>query len=145
MRLKEIDFLRGIAIILVLFRHHLISNKLYQIGWIGVDLFFVLSGFLVSGLLFREYKKSHRINVRLFLIRRGFKIYPLFYVFILLTAFMERFVYGHLNMRDFFSEAFFVQNYFGNIWWHTWSLAIEEHFYFGLAFFILFLAHKKLL
>ncbi len=57
LRLKEIDFLRGIAVILVLFRHHWTTNILQHAGWIGVDLFFVLSGFLVSGLLFAEYKK----------------------------------------------------------------------------------------
>ena len=79
-RLKEIDFLRGIAIILVIFRHKEISKLMQNMGWIGVDLFFVLSGFLVSGLLFKEYLKYGNINAKLFLIRRGFKIYPIFYL-----------------------------------------------------------------
>ena len=56
-RLRELDFLRGIAIILVLFRHQVLFDFLETMGWIGVDLFFVLSGFLVSGLLFKEYQK----------------------------------------------------------------------------------------
>ncbi|MBK8952142.1 MAG: acyltransferase [Chitinophagaceae bacterium] len=57
-RLKVLDFLRGIAILLVMFRHAKVSTITTRMGWIGVDLFFVLSGFLVSGLLFSEYKKD---------------------------------------------------------------------------------------
>ncbi len=54
-------------------------------GWIGVDLFFVLSGFLVSGLLFQEYQATRRIQPGRFLLRRGLKIYPQFYFFIAAT------------------------------------------------------------
>jgi peptidoglycan/LPS O-acetylase OafA/YrhL len=50
-------------------------------GWIGVDLFFVLSGFLISGLLFNEYKARSSISFKRFFIRRGLKIYPAFYLF----------------------------------------------------------------
>ncbi len=78
-RNQAIDFLRGIAIFLTLFRHFGINIYLYKIGWVGVDLFFVLSGFWVSGLLFREYKKTTKINFIRFFVRRGLKIYPLFY------------------------------------------------------------------
>jgi peptidoglycan/LPS O-acetylase OafA/YrhL len=85
MRQKSLDFLRGI-VILVLFRHSNVVEILTQIGWIGVDLFFVLSGFLVSGLLFKEYITYGSINAKLFFIRRGLKIYPLFYFAILLTV-----------------------------------------------------------
>lgn len=85
MRLKHLDFLRGIAVLLVLFRHYALSIVLFNIGWIGVDLFFVLSGFLVSGLLFKEYIKYGNIKPILFLIRRGLKIYPLFYFALILS------------------------------------------------------------
>ena len=61
-RLRELDFLRGIAILLVICRHKEVVHFLKQMGWIGVDLFFVLSGFLVSGLLFREYQKFGNIR-----------------------------------------------------------------------------------
>ena len=85
-RVRQIDFLRAVAVILVLFRHHWVGiDVLQRIGWIGVDLFFVLSGFLVSGLLFSEYKRYGNIKAGQFLIRRGFKIYPLFYLSIFLT------------------------------------------------------------
>src|SRR5689334_9337029 len=85
-RLASIDFLRGIAVILVLFRHHWVGiDALQHIGWVGVDLFFVLSGFLVSGLLFAEEKKYGKVERFRFLVRRGFKIYPLFYLSLVLT------------------------------------------------------------
>lgn len=82
-RLREIDFLRGIAIVLVLFRHTFLFRYTITMGWIGVDLFFVLSGFLVSGLLFKEYIKYGYLRPGRFLIRRGFKIYPVYYLFYL--------------------------------------------------------------
>ncbi len=139
MRLNRIDFLRTVAIGLVLIRHFKVQGLGYQIGWIGVDLFFVLSGFLVSTTLFREYKKTTTVNGKRFLIRRGFKIYPGFYLLIAVT------VLGDWLATTFFSglhstvtperiwgELLFVQNYVGGQWGHTWSLAVEEHFYIFL-------------
>ena len=144
-RLKEIDFLRGLAVILVLFRHFPFSFYTITMGWIGVDLFFVLSGFLVSGLLFSEYQKFGNIRIRLFLIRRGFKIYPLFYIFILSTVVGDLISGTYLSETKLLGELFFVQNYIGRLWNHTWSLAVEEHFYFLLSFLIYFLVQWKLL
>jgi peptidoglycan/LPS O-acetylase OafA/YrhL len=136
MRLREIDFLRGFAVLLVLFRHHYLNPFFSQIGWIGVDLFFVLSGYLVSDLLFKEYKTTGKVRPFLFLIRRGFKIYPLFYFFLFLTWVLWKFYgefYFSFSNKLLLSEAAFLQIYVGHIWNHTWSLAVEEHFYFGLA------------
>ncbi|MBA4135425.1 MAG: acyltransferase, partial [Flavobacterium sp.] len=72
-RLLQLDFLRGMAILLVLLRHKKLFSFTVTMGWIGVDLFFVLSGFLVSGLLFKEYQKHGNIKPGLFLIRRAYK------------------------------------------------------------------------
>ena len=114
-------------------------------GWIGVDLFFVLSGFLISGLLFAELKDSGEISMGRFLVRRGFKIYPAFYVYVALTAAL---VYG--LRPHWVQEAFFLQNYSflhpiptpgTQLWLHTWSLAVEEHFYVGLPL-LLILLHR---
>lgn len=139
MRLREIDFLRGIAIILVLFRHHYFIPFLEKIGWIGVDLFFVLSGFLVSGLLFQEYKSFKTICPGRFLIRRGFKIYPLFYLYLVTSVAIEQIFYYGVNKTALLSDIFFIQSYHFGIWPHTWSLAVEEHFYIGLTFLVVLL------
>lgn len=131
-RLKQLDFLRGLAILLVMFRHQYINSYLDRMGWIGVDLFFVLSGFLVSGLLFKEYEKFGDINPKLFLIRRGFKIYPLYYI-ALLFYFLQFLRFDNIDFYKIFSEIFFFQNYthgWGYLNQASWSLAIEEHFYF---------------
>ncbi len=113
-------------------------------GWIGVDLFFVLSGFLVSGLLFREYQRCGTVSVSRFLIRRGLKIYPAFYFFLALTTLRVVLAHGlaALPVRALISEALFIQNYGPALWWHTWSLAVEEHFYLGSALLIHLLTRR---
>ena len=146
MRIKGLDFLRGIAIIGVLFRHNEINLFLSGPGGYGVDLFFVLSGFLVSGLLFSEYKKRNRVNIKRFLIRRGFKIYPAFYFFILSTILIFSFGFdGHFAKSSILSEVFFMQSYFQPMWSHTWSLAVEEHFYLIIALMIYLVIKFKLI
>ncbi len=143
-RLRQLDFLRGIAILLVLFRHEYLFRFTHTIGWIGVDLFFVLSGFFVSGLLFKEYLKFGNINPGRFLIRRGFKIYPIYYIFYpiyLIPVIIKR----GFNLTGFLGDITFLQNYvwgWGYAFGASWSLAVEEHFYFGLVFF-LWLCIKK--
>jgi len=132
-RNKKLDFLRGIAVTGVILQHSILKNAFTQSGWIGVDLFFVLSGFLVSGLLFAEIKKYNDVSPGRFLIRRGFKIYPAFYFF-LLTMFIFKNVYKEeIPTEKVLSEIFFLQSYIRSFWLHSWSLAIEEHFYLFIA------------
>jgi peptidoglycan/LPS O-acetylase OafA/YrhL len=103
-------------------------------GWVGVDLFFVLSGFLVSGLLFNEYRTDGMLRIKRFLIRRGMKIYPPFYVLLLTTVCLVAVLgSGSIPTKVLFSEFLLVQNYGPAFWGHTWSLAVEEHFYLILA------------
>src|SRR5215831_636275 len=132
MRLRQLDILRGLAVLLVLGYHHDASRLWNLCGWMGVDLFFVLSGFLVSGLLFSEYQESGQIGVKRFLIRRGLKIYPAFYFLLALTI-LARLLRGAMSWTVAAQEALFVQNYGHQFWGHTWSLAVEEHFYLTLA------------
>ena len=133
---QQLDMLRGIAIFLVLGRHVHYLQLWHGIGWSGVDLFFVLSGFLISGLLFTEYKNTGRINVKRFWIRRAFKIYPPFYGLILLT--IAYFLIWYKTVpREILGDIFFVQNYAPRIWGHGWSLAVEEHFYILLPLLFL--------
>jgi peptidoglycan/LPS O-acetylase OafA/YrhL len=104
-------------------------------GWTGVDLFFVLSGFLVSGLLFKEHLRSGRIRAGRFYLRRGLKIYPNFYVMLAVTSAALAWARVPVEPRNLLHEVVFLQNYLPTAWWgrdHAWSLAIEEHFYFLL-------------
>ncbi|MCW1916485.1 acyltransferase [Luteolibacter sp. GHJ8] len=155
-RFNQIDILRAIAVLLVLGRHmsscppevnmavHKMTEAWIRGGWIGVDLFFVLSGFLVSGLLFREHDRSGRIDAKRFLIRRGFKIYPPFWLLILATVVLGALRGRGLEWEKIWAELLFVQNYFPGIWVHTWSLAVEEHFYLLLTFaFLLALRFRR--
>jgi peptidoglycan/LPS O-acetylase OafA/YrhL len=135
----ELDFLRGLAIILVVFFHF---NEIIPFGWIGVDLFFVLSGYLISTLLFTEFKKNNSVNIKRFLIRRGFKLYPLFYIFILATVFAKILSGELVSVKLLQYESTFTRNYFGGFWAHTWSLCVEEHFYIAFAFLIYIICNK---
>ncbi|MEO6096838.1 MAG: acyltransferase [Fibrobacteria bacterium] len=129
-RIKQLDVLRGIAVLLVLGHHKYIAPCLVQMGWIGVDLFFTLSGFLVSGLLFEEYRKTGKLDLARFLIRRGFKIYPSFWAFLAGGLLLMAIYPGPIPAwRNVIAEIFFLQNYFQPVFPHTWSLAVEEHFY----------------
>jgi peptidoglycan/LPS O-acetylase OafA/YrhL len=139
MRNKRLDVLRCIAVLLVLVCHRVNPTRLEAAGRVGVDLFFVLSGFLISGLLFVEYKRSGSIDFKRFFIRRGLKIYPAFYFFLLITLLYQILFHQVAPLGRYLSEIFYVQNYGSLIWGHTWSLAVEEHFYILLPLFFLLL------
>jgi peptidoglycan/LPS O-acetylase OafA/YrhL len=73
-----------------------------------------------------------------FFIRRGLKIYPAFYFFLLATLAAQLLLYkGSVPLRPYLYEMLFIQNYHFAIWQHTWSLAVEEHFYIALALLLL--------
>jgi peptidoglycan/LPS O-acetylase OafA/YrhL len=130
-RNQSLDVLRGIAVLMVIVDHYSLliqsTSRLLETFGRGVDLFFVLSGFLISGLLFTEYKSVGNLNVWRFWIRRGFKIYPAFYVFLSIAGAL-----GLMTGKELLHEGFFLQGYASHFWFHTWSLAVEEHFYFSL-------------
>lgn len=141
-RNPSLDVLRGIAVLLVIVSHYPYFQWMTA-GWFGVDLFFVLSGFLISGLLFSELQQTGSIRIGRFLMRRGFKIYPSFYLFVIVTAALWPVLRSHLP-----AESVFLQNYFvvdghdfpSRGWAHLWSLAVEEHFYLGLPLALLLLS-----
>lgn len=151
-RNTSLDFLRFVAILLVMIRHiHSSGNMpgpailfVGNGGWTGVDLFFVLSGFLVSGLIFNEYETYGTFNPGRFLIRRGFKIYPTYYLF-LGIAWGLTIVFHYANAesnRRYLYEALFITNY--ETWqfpihgW-LWSICVEEHFYLLLCVLLVIL------
>lgn len=139
-----LDVLRGIAVLMVLVYHNYLMHLNFTssppvLNFLarGVDLFFVLSGFLISGLLFAEFKERGSINCWRFWIRRGFKIYPAFYA--LMGLGLLEILWNHRSISLFWHECLFIQNYRRSYWPHTWSLAVEEHFYFTLPLLLLLL------
>ncbi|HSY90338.1 MAG TPA: acyltransferase [Candidatus Binatus sp.] len=144
-RNQSLDVLRGFAILMVIGRHVPYYTFWGKIGWAGVDLFFVLSGFLISGLLFKEYKLRRAIDFRQFILRRGFKIWPPFCAFMLLIAVPLSFA-GSFPARQFFLSLGFLANYVHDNYFvlgHTWSLAVEEHFYILLPLLFSVLIRSK--
>lgn len=137
LRLRELDFLREAAILLTIIRHiKLPLGHLKQMAWIGVDLFFVLSGFLVSGLLFREYQKFGNVEAVKFLIRRGFKIYPVYYILCAVYLIWFAIIHQLIILSATMADLVFIQNYikgWGYIFSASWSLDVEEHFYVLVA------------
>lgn len=149
LRLVGVDVLRLVAVLLVLGRHMWLPPESWPAlpreffvtwqrgGWVGVDLFFVLSGFLVSGLLFTEYRARGRMSLVRFYTRRGWKIYPPFFVFIGVTI-AAAWMHGRaIPRQQMLSELLFLQSYLPGVWTHTWSLAVEEHFYLVLPLLLL--------
>jgi peptidoglycan/LPS O-acetylase OafA/YrhL len=141
-RNQSLDVLRGVAILLVLGRHMKGIPLLSSFGAIGVDLFFVLSGFLISGLLFAEFKRTGTIDVKRFWIRRGFKIYPSFYALIAATIAVSLLM-THSMPAYITGDILFLQGYRPHVWAHGWSLAIEEHFYLVLPLLLFFLVKAR--
>jgi len=150
--IRAIDGLRGIAILLVLLHHF----GLFQPGWAGVDIFFVISGFLITGILLRTKNSPHYFGH--FYARRALRILPLYYVSILLFYLVifpiaERFASSpQYGFKDFTWFFFHLSN-----WWigsghmssspisHFWSLAIEEQYYFVWPLLVFLLSRKNLL
>jgi peptidoglycan/LPS O-acetylase OafA/YrhL len=144
----ELDFIRGIAILLVLNYHFAIFSRLLPLapilrierfGWAGVDIFFVLSGFLVGGLMLKEWKETGQVDSLRFLKRRAFKIWPGYYLFLLVALILHE---RPLN-SFFWQNLFSIQNYVPSSLAHTWSLAVEEHFYLLLAGVMLLFSVKR--
>jgi peptidoglycan/LPS O-acetylase OafA/YrhL len=168
-RIPELDGLRGIAILLVLVGHYfsvpgigtvsLLNGYWFRLGWTGVDLFFVLSGFLIGGILL-EVRDSPRY-FKTFYARRFFRIIPLYYAWILLymvlTALGGTFLatrIGSVQKIDIsiLAHFFFLQNFHEflkstvSFWWlsSTWSLAVEEQFYLVAPIFVRYLPKRVL-
>lgn len=152
-RVESLDVLRGVAVLLVLFRH-LPGNDasgplrfIQSIGWTGVDLFFVLSGFLISGLLFSEFDKTGTLDVKRFWLRRGLKIWPSYYLVYGVAMLLTVVATGNSQLLITRAPNYvFVQNYldFEVRWNHSWSIAVEEHFYLLLPILLLVLIPAKL-
>ncbi|MCI0151545.1 acyltransferase [Paraburkholderia sediminicola] len=150
-RAIELDFVRGIAIIMVMGFHfhavhtdnfliHIVEYPLKNFGREGVNLFFTLSGFLVGGLLLRQYAETGNVDAKRFIIRRIFRIWPAYYILIAFHVLAGR----HPWNTFLFQNLTHLQNYLGTSITQTWSLAVEEHFYLVLPALLLLFARWRL-
>lgn len=147
--IKCLDGLRAIAVLLVMTFHAHITH----FGWVGVQMFFVLSGFLITGILWKEKSRPEAPGPKFkkFWIRRSLRIFPLYYLYlgIMTLSFLL------VNIPEYYltyipylltytfnyvlaAPVFFGQEWHGNPFYtHLWSLAIEEQFYLVFPFIIL--------
>lgn len=133
----QLDGLRGIAILIVLFFHA--KFPFFSGGYIGVDIFFVLSGFLITSLLIQEFIKNGTIDFKKFYIRRFKRLFPALFFFILIYSILSYFILNK-SLNLIFLESTIALTYTSNLFQafqihdltlinHTWSLSIEEQFY----------------
>jgi len=154
MRILQIQGLRAVAALLVTIYHaHLVPG-----GFIGVDIFYVISGYLITGLIIREIDKTGGLDLNEFYQRRIKRLLPTSVFVLFVTAIVGFFVLPAITRdvlgRDLFAAAAYVSNYLF-AWWendyqnldatpspfiHYWSLAVEEQFYVVWPIFILFLS-----
>lgn len=151
-RLHGLDTLRAIAIIIVLIYHYKVvvsSENLFgfisQLGWTGVDLFFVLSGYLIGNQILSAISNKQDFSLKLFYIRRFLRTLPNYY-FVLALYFLFPVALSGTATAPLRSFLTFTQNLdmrAGETFTHSWSLCIEEQFYLIFPLIALLIAHVK--
>jgi peptidoglycan/LPS O-acetylase OafA/YrhL len=155
-RIRTIDGWRGIAILLVIEDHLARHSRLNHQGWAilgfeGVDVFFVISGYIITVRLLEEFDKSSTISLARFYIRRAFRILPLVVVYLTTLCVLSRFVNVDLSPAQVAGSLFFFRNYqlasnlAGISTGHFWSLSIEEHFYLLWPLLLLYARPRRAL
>lgn len=147
------DVLRSLAILLVMLVHIpveatpslLVGVRNY--AWLGVDIFFVLSGFLIGTQLFKEVSRTGSLGLKSFYLRRAFRIFPAFFVVLGLYAIFPV-LRDAPTMQQIWSFATFTVNFefdprVGRAFSQAWSLCVEEHFYLVLPLLVL-LVHRRI-
>src|SRR5213080_167810 len=149
-RQPGLDLLRALAIIVVVVYHAALfgfklPGRIDRFGWIGVDLFFVLSGYLIGGQLLAPLARGNRINLGRFFARRVLRIMPAYFVvlavYFLLPSWRE---YPDMS-QPLWKFLLSIQNialHGGTAFSHAWSLAVEDQFYLALPFLLLFLCGR---
>ena len=156
-KILEIQGLRALAATLVLIFH----AKFVSGGFIGVDIFYVISGFLITGLLLKELEAKGKISLKAFYLRRSKRLLPASFLVLFVTALFAWLVLPPISRgsigRDLIATTFYISNYLF-AWWqndyqnlnatpspfiHYWSLAVEEQFYVFWPLFIIGLAKLK--
>lgn len=154
-KLYGLDHLRALAISFVFLFHYFILTGgqpewlpgFARFGWTGVDLFFVLSGFLISSQLFEQIRNGQKISFKSFYLKRFFRIIPV-YLFTVGLYFYIPYFREKEGLPPLWKFLTFTQNFGLNlkesgVFSHAWSLCVEEHFYFILPLVLIFLQISK--
>jgi peptidoglycan/LPS O-acetylase OafA/YrhL len=159
-RIPSLDGFRAISILMVLYGHlggtrnyptatvGTLGQWLGDLGHLGVLVFFVISGFLITTLLMGERQKTGTISLKQFYWRRVLRIFPAFYALLLALALATLLGWMHLTGRDFAFAMTYMVNYYPSHPWqigHLWSLSIEEQFYLLWPLALLVLRERRAL
>lgn len=144
---KELDSIRFLSIFLVVLHHQFLDQNKFLLwlksyGWVGVDIFFVMSGFLITSILLKEIEKNQTIELKKFWLKRIFRLWPSWLLVLFISTFLV-FNLGRNNQEianSLASKWWHYYLHFGNyshaifdklhtLFSHFWSLAVEEHFY----------------
>lgn len=168
MKYPSLNGLRAISVLLVVFMHtnfgvriatgqnifsSIESNPVVAFflnffldGQLGVDIFFVISGFLITSLLLSEEKKNKRVDVKSFYIRRTLRIFPAYYAMLSAYYILQRLGYIHLSDASWLTSVTYTKYFNGALdqaTVHAWSLSVEEQFYLVYPFIFLAGAHFR--
>lgn len=148
-RIPSLDGLRTIAVALVVISHFLPGIGIYNtmnVGMLGVRFFFVISGFLITGLLLKEIDRTESVNLSKFYFRRTLRIFPPYYFYLFVMFVAARFEVVPPN-GSLTPSLTYTSNYFVATSWnilHTWSLSVEEQFYLIFPFVLLLFGSRKI-
>jgi peptidoglycan/LPS O-acetylase OafA/YrhL len=155
-RIPSVDGMRAVAIGTVIFAHALGTRHLHyqktvdqvfgDLGSLGVRVFFVISGFLITSILLRELEQTGTLSLKRFYLRRGFRIFPASYAFLGIMLLVNWIASLAIPLWDWVTAATYTINYNERRNWylsHCWSLAVEEQFYLLWPWTLKFLGRRK--
>jgi peptidoglycan/LPS O-acetylase OafA/YrhL len=147
-RLTALDGLRTVAVLLVFADH--VNQDALPGGFVGVDVFFVISGYLITSLLLREQEMTGDISVSRFYLRRALRLYPALLVMVLVITPIAAVDHIGWPVPDGLAALSYVTDFWSNIFGHptlllhTWSLSVEEQFYLVWPVVLLFMLRRNL-
>lgn len=148
-RIPSLDGLRTVSIALVLIGHgfHVYGlGTTGNFGNLGVRVFFVISGFLITGLLVREIERTSTVNLLKFYFRRTLRIFPPYYFYLAVIGIAAALGLAAVPLASLVYSSAYLTDYVAPTGWllgHTWSLAVEEQFYLILPGFLMLLGIRR--
>jgi peptidoglycan/LPS O-acetylase OafA/YrhL len=148
--IPALDGIRAVAVLLVIIYHA--EAPFFADGYLGVDMFFVLSGFLITSILLRDIEETGRIDLWRFYMRRLRRLMPALLCLVILYALLAPAVWPDISRYDHYRDAliavFYLSDYSRAFWGipdilrHSWSLSIEEHYYALWPFILLWVVRR---